>query len=65
MESMRWEEAVKIAICYGWIDSTVRKLDEERRKQRFTPGKDKSVWSKVNKNYIIELTKGLFIKIIV
>lgn len=54
-ESMRWEEAVKVAICYGWIDSTVRKIDEERRKQTFTPRKDKSVWSKVNKDYIIDL----------
>jgi uncharacterized protein YdeI (YjbR/CyaY-like superfamily) len=54
-ESMRWEEAVKVAICYGWIDSTVRKLDEERRKQVFTPRKDKSVWSKLNKTYIEKL----------
>ena len=54
-ESMRWEEAVKVAICYGWIDSTVRKLDDDRRKQTFTPRKDKSVWSKVNKNYIEDL----------
>ncbi|HAX15315.1 MAG TPA: hypothetical protein DCX87_06815, partial [Leeuwenhoekiella sp.] len=29
--SMRWEEAVQVAICYGWIDSTVRKIDEDRR----------------------------------
>jgi uncharacterized protein YdeI (YjbR/CyaY-like superfamily) len=54
-ESMRWEEAVKVAICYGWIDSTVRKLDDERRKQTFTPRKDKSVWSKLNKTYIEKL----------
>ncbi len=54
-ESMRWEEAVQVAICYGWIDSTVRKLDEERRTQMYTPRKDKSVWSKVNKNYIEKL----------
>lgn len=54
-ESMRWEEAVQVALCYGWIDSTVRKLDEERRKQSFGPRKDKSVWSKVNKNYIERL----------
>jgi len=54
-ESMRWEEAVQVAICYGWIDSTVRKLDEERRKQMFTPRKDKSVWSKLNKTYIERL----------
>jgi uncharacterized protein YdeI (YjbR/CyaY-like superfamily) len=56
-ESMRWEDAVQVAICYGWIDSTVRRLDEERRKQTFTPRKDKSVWSKLNKNYIEKLTK--------
>ena len=54
-ESMRWEEAVKVAICFGWIDSTVKRLDEERRQQLFTPRKDKSVWSKVNKKYIEEL----------
>lgn len=54
-ESMRWEEAVQVAICYGWIDSTVRKIDEERRKQMFTPRKDKSVWSKLNKSYIEKL----------
>lgn len=56
-ESMRWEEAVQVAICYGWIDSTVKKLDEERRKQLFTPRKNKSVWSKLNKTYIEKLLK--------
>ena len=54
-ESMRWEEAVQVAICYGWIDSTVKKLDDERRRQMFTPRKDKSVWSKLNKTYIEKL----------
>jgi uncharacterized protein YdeI (YjbR/CyaY-like superfamily) len=54
-ESMRWEEAVQVAICYGWIDSTVKKLDESSRKQLFTPRKDKSVWSKLNKSYIENL----------
>lgn len=56
-ESMRWEEAVQVAICYGWIDSTVKKMDEERRKQVFSPRKDKSVWSKLNKSYIEKLLK--------
>lgn len=54
-ESMRWEQAVKVAICYGWIDSTVKRIDDERRKQTFTPRKDKSVWSKLNKTYIEKL----------
>lgn len=53
--SMRWEEAVKVAICYGWIDYTVKKIDDERRRQLFTPRKSKSVWSKLNKTYIVEL----------
>ncbi len=57
-ESMRWEEAVQEALCFGWIDSTVKKIDEEKRKQRFTPRKAKSGWSKVNKNHIIKLTKN-------
>lgn len=56
-ESMRWEEAVQVAICYGWIDSTVRKIDDHKRKQMFTPRKDKSVWSKLNKTYIEKLLK--------
>ncbi len=55
--SMRWEEAVKVALCYGWIDSTVKKLDEERRRQYFCPRKPKSVWSKLNKSYIENLIR--------
>ncbi len=56
--SMRWEEAVKVALCYGWIDSTVKRLDDERRRQYFCPRKPKSVWSKVNKNYIKDLIEN-------
>ena len=56
-ESMRWEEAVQVAICYGWIDSTAKRIDEQKRKQVFTPRKDKSVWSKLNKTYIEKLLK--------
>jgi len=54
-ESMRWEEAVQVALCYGWIDSTVKSLGGGKRRQYFCPRKPKSVWSKVNKNYIKEL----------
>ena len=54
-ESMRWEEAVKVALCYGWIDSTVRSLGDGKRRQYFTPRNPKSVWSALNKRYIEEL----------
>lgn len=57
MESMRWEEAVRVALCYGWIDSTVKSLGEGKRRQYFCPRKPKSVWSKVNKDHIKELTE--------
>ncbi|MDG5492173.1 YdeI family protein [Psychroserpens sp. SPM9] len=56
--SMRWEEAVKVALCYGWIDSTVKSLGEGKRKQYFCPRKPKSVWSALNKKHLIDLKKN-------
>jgi uncharacterized protein YdeI (YjbR/CyaY-like superfamily) len=56
-DSMRWEEAVKVALCFGWIDSTVKSLGDGKRRQYFCPRKPKSVWSKVNKDYIKKLLK--------
>lgn len=55
-ESMRWEEAVRVALCYGWIDSTVKSLGDGKRRQYFTPRKPKSVWSALNKRHIEELS---------
>ncbi|MEO2051200.1 MAG: YdeI/OmpD-associated family protein [Allomuricauda sp.] len=60
MDSMRWEEAVRVALCYGWIDSTVKSLGNGKRRQYFCPRKPKSTWSKVNKEHIKELeSQGL------
>ncbi|MCL6272950.1 YdeI/OmpD-associated family protein [Muricauda sp. 2012CJ35-5] len=56
MQSMRWEEAVRVALCYGWIDSTVKSLGDGKRRQYFCPRKPKSTWSKVNKDHIVDLT---------
>lgn len=53
--SMRWEEAVKVALCYGWIDATVKSLGNGKRRQYFCARKTKSVWSAVNKKHIIKL----------
>jgi uncharacterized protein YdeI (YjbR/CyaY-like superfamily) len=57
-ESMRWEEAVREALCFGWIDSVVKKIDDEKRKQLFTPRKPKSGWSKLNKEHIKKLIEN-------
>ncbi len=53
--SIQYSEAVKEALCFGWIDSKVKSLDDSRYKQIFTPRKRNSVWSKLNKQYIEEL----------
>ncbi|MDC8003590.1 YdeI/OmpD-associated family protein [Aureisphaera galaxeae] len=50
--TMRWEEAVKVALCFGWIDSTVKSLGGGKRRQYFCPRNPKSTWSKLNKSYI-------------
>jgi len=53
--SQTYDEAVEEAICFGWIDSTVRKVDEHRYRQLFTPRKPGSTWSRVNKERIERL----------
>jgi uncharacterized protein YdeI (YjbR/CyaY-like superfamily) len=53
--SLTYEEALQEALCYGWIDSTVGRLDAERYKQRYTPRKLKSVWSPSNKARVEKL----------
>jgi len=45
-----YEDAVEEAICFGWIDSTIKKIDEEKYAQKFTPRKKKSIWSELNVN---------------
>jgi uncharacterized protein YdeI (YjbR/CyaY-like superfamily) len=44
-----YEEAVEEALCFGWIDSIVRRLDEERYAQKFTPRSDATKWSASNR----------------
>jgi uncharacterized protein YdeI (YjbR/CyaY-like superfamily) len=45
---IEYNDAVEQALCFGWIDSTVRSLDEERTVQRFSPRKPKSGYSQAN-----------------
>jgi len=47
-----YNDAVEEALCFGWIDSTMRPIDEEKYMQRFTPRKAKSGWSGLNKKRI-------------
>jgi uncharacterized protein YdeI (YjbR/CyaY-like superfamily) len=44
-----YNDAVEVALRFGWIDSTVKSLDSEHSMQRFTPRKPKSSYSQPNK----------------
>lgn len=52
--SIRWAQAVREALCFGWIDGQVRSIDADRHSQRFTPRKSRR-WSAVNVRLVAEL----------
>jgi uncharacterized protein YdeI (YjbR/CyaY-like superfamily) len=50
--NISWSESVGEALCFGWIDSTKRTIDSSKYKQYFSKRKEKSNWSKVNKEKV-------------
>jgi uncharacterized protein YdeI (YjbR/CyaY-like superfamily) len=56
--SILWSDAVDEALCFGWIDSTRKTLDEDRFIQYFGKRKVQSTWSKVNKEKIVRLIEA-------
>lgn len=61
--TVNWSDAVDEALCFGWIDSQRKSIDEEKFMQRFSRRKANSTWSKVNKQKIQRLIKeGLMTK---
>jgi uncharacterized protein YdeI (YjbR/CyaY-like superfamily) len=53
-----YNDAVEEALCFGWIDSTLKTLDKEHTAQRFSPRKPKSKYSPANKERLRKLVKG-------
>jgi uncharacterized protein YdeI (YjbR/CyaY-like superfamily) len=53
--TIAWSEAVDEALCFGWIDSVRKTLDEEKFIQLFSKRKTKGTWSKVNKEKVKHL----------
>jgi uncharacterized protein YdeI (YjbR/CyaY-like superfamily) len=49
IQSVVYAEAVEVALCHGWIDGQVKRLDEEHYLQKFTPRRTRSKWSKINR----------------
>jgi uncharacterized protein YdeI (YjbR/CyaY-like superfamily) len=54
--SINWEQAVVEALCWGWIDGIRKSVDDQRFKQRFTPRRKGSIWSKINCAHVLRLT---------
>jgi uncharacterized protein YdeI (YjbR/CyaY-like superfamily) len=53
--SISWPEAVDEALCFGWVDSIRKRIDEERYVNRFTPRKPNRTWSAKNVRRFEEL----------
>jgi len=58
IESVSYDEALKVALCYGWIDGQKGKGDDPTWKQRFCPRRPRSVWSKRNVGYVAALIEA-------
>ncbi|MBT1704088.1 YdeI/OmpD-associated family protein [Fulvivirgaceae bacterium PWU20] len=53
--TLNWAEAVAEALCFGWIDSKAKPVDDEKYIQFFTRRKPTSMWSKINKDKVEQL----------
>jgi len=53
-----YDQAVEEALCFGWIDTTVRRIDDDRYANRFTPRRPDSGWSAVNRRRFAALEKA-------
>jgi uncharacterized protein YdeI (YjbR/CyaY-like superfamily) len=54
-QSVSYAEALELALCFGWIDSQKRGLDEKFFLQRFTPRRPRGRWSRINRDKAEEL----------
>lgn len=56
-ETVRYAEALDVALCFGWIDGQVKPLDAESYLQKFTPRRARSTWSKRNVTHVERLIR--------
>ncbi len=53
--TLEYDDAVEEALCFGWIDSIIKKIDDEKYVRKLTPRKADSRWSELNKKRIAKL----------
>lgn len=52
-----YEEAIEEALCFGWIDGILKRIDDEKHMIRFSPRRKNSIWSENNKTRVAKLIK--------
>lgn len=50
-----WDEALEVALCFGWIDGQTKRLDDDYTLQAFTPRRKNSPWSQINQGHVTRL----------
>jgi uncharacterized protein YdeI (YjbR/CyaY-like superfamily) len=53
--SVTYEEATEEALCFGWVDSFMKRVDEEKYVLRYSPRRKGSKWSEINKKRVTKL----------
>ena len=53
--SISYQDSLDEALCFGWVDSLIKRIDDDRYARKFTPRRDDSNWSLVNKTRVKEL----------
>ena len=57
---MSYGDSVEEALCFGWVDSLIKRLDDDRYARKFTPRKPDSAWSTINRRRYVDLkSRGL------
>ena len=49
-------QALDVVLCWGWIDGIRKSCDDESFLQRYTPRRDRSIWSQINRDHVVRLT---------
>lgn len=55
--SILYDDSVEEALCFGWVDSIIKRIDDEKFARKFTPRKAKSRWSEANKKRARKMMK--------
>jgi uncharacterized protein YdeI (YjbR/CyaY-like superfamily) len=50
-----WQEALDVALCFGWIDGQTKRFDDDYTLQAFTPRRKNSPWSQINQGHVARL----------